>query len=263
MTYEYLRFESDQHVARLTLCRPERANAINLACATELHAAARECRDNPDIRVVILAAEGRLFCAGGDLASFSEAGDKLPEALKALLAQVHAAIEVLSGMDAPVIAEISGTVAGAGMGLIAATSLAYATAEAKFTMSFTGVGLTPDSSSTWFLPRLIGWRRAEELMLTNRVLSAKEAVEWGLINGCYEDNAQLREAVTKLASRLAAGPTKAYGGVRRLLGTSASHLLREQLDLEGESIVAVSKGADGREGVSAFLEKRKPEFKGR
>ncbi|MGQ0621451.1 MAG: enoyl-CoA hydratase/isomerase family protein [Panacagrimonas sp.] len=263
MAYDYLRFESDHHVARLTFCRPERANAINLAFATELHTAAKECRDNPDIRAVVLAAEGRLFCAGGDLASFSEAGDRLPEALKALLDQVHAAIEVFAGMDAPVIAEVAGTAAGAGMSLVAATNLAYATVESKFTMSFTAVGLTPDSSSTWFLPRLVGWRRAEELMLTNRVLSAKEAADWGLINGCFDDAAALREGVDKIARRLAAGPTRAYGGVSRLLNASAGRLLHEQLGMEGESIVAISAGIDGREGARAFLEKRKPEFTGR
>ncbi len=166
-------------------------------------------------------------------------------------------------MDAPVIAEIAGTVAGAGLGLVAAASLAYSTVESKFTMSFTGVGLTPDSSSTWFLPRLVGWRRAEELMITNRVLSAKEATDWGLINGCHEDAAALREAVDQLARRIASGPTRAYGGVRRLLATSATHLLHEQLAKEGESIVSISAGVDGREGVDAFLKKRKPEFKGR
>ena len=263
MAYEYFRFETSAGVARLTFCRPERANSINLAFATELNQAAQECRDNPDIRVVVMASEGRLYCAGGDLASFAAAGDQLPAALKALLDQVHGAIEIFSDMDAPVIAEIAGTVAGAGLGLIGATSLAYATGESKFTMSFTGVGLTPDSSSTYYLPRLVGWRRAEELMLTNRVLSAKEAAEWGLINGVHDDAASLREAVDKLAQKLASGPTRAYGGVRRLLATSARNLLHDQLALEGQSIVTISGGVDGREGVDAFLNKRKPDFKGR
>lgn len=257
-----MRLESADGIARITFCRPERANAINLAFATELHDIARRCRDDASVRAVVLAAEGRLFCAGGDLASFAVAGDALPAALKALLDQVHGAIETFSGMDAPVIAEIAGTVAGAGVGLIGSCSLAYATADSKFTMSFTGVGLTPDSSSTWSLPRLVGWRRAEELMLTNRVLSAAEATDWGLINANFADANALREHVTKTAGTFAKGPTRAYGGVRRLLSHSAGNSLHEQLALEGESIVAVAAGADGKEGTSAFLAKRKPHFTG-
>jgi 2-(1,2-epoxy-1,2-dihydrophenyl)acetyl-CoA isomerase len=263
MATEYMRFESADGIARITFNRPERANAINLAFATEFHDLARRCRDDASIRVVVLASEGKLFCAGGDLGSFAAAGDQLPAALKALLDQVHGAIEVFSDMDAPLIAEIAGTVAGAGVGLIASCSLAYATADSKFTMSFTGVGLTPDSSSTYFLPRLVGWRRAEELILTNRVLSAAEAAEWGLINGTQPDADALRQHVAQMARRLADGPTRAYGGVRRLLGSSASSSLHDQLAKEGESIVRIAAGEDGKEGTSAFLAKRKPQFKGR
>lgn len=262
MSYKYMRLEISTGVARITFCRPERANAIDLPFATELHSIAKQCRDNADVRAVVMASEGKLYCAGGDLATFAKAGDKFPEALAELLTEVHGALQIFSDMDAPVIAEIAGTAAGAGLGLVACASLAYATVDSKFTMSFTGVGLTPDSSSTWFLPRLVGWRRAEELMITNRVLTAKEAADWGLINACFEDEAGLREAVQKLAQGLASGPTKAFGGVRRLLQMSAGNPLHGQLRLERESIVASSGGLDGREGVAAFLEKRKPDFKG-
>jgi 2-(1,2-epoxy-1,2-dihydrophenyl)acetyl-CoA isomerase len=146
---------------------------------------------------------------------------------------------------------------------VGATSLAYATIDSKFTVSFTGVGLTPDSSATWFLPRLVGWRRAEELMLTNRVLSAKEAVDWGLLNECLENADTLGEAVNRIAQRLAAGPTAAFGGVRRLLSSSATNSLHDQLAAEGESIVALGAGSDACEGVAAFRDKRKPIFIGR
>ncbi len=262
MANEYMRLEHADGIARITFCRPERANAINIEFAREFLQVAETCRDNPDIRVVILASEGKLFSAGGDLASFADAGDKLPDALQELLTAVHGAIQVLSSMDAPVIAQVAGTVAGAGLGLVAATSFAYATVDSKFTMSFTGVGLTPDSSSSWFLPRLVGLRRAEELMVTNRVLSAKEATDWGLLNACYDDADGLNDAVEKLARRLASGPTKAYGGVRRLLQASAGRALSDQLALEGESIVSISQSDDAREGIAAFLEKRKPAFSG-
>lgn len=263
MTYEYLRLETADSVAKLTLCRPERANALNLGLACELHRVAQHCRDTPQIRAVVIAAEGRMFCAGGDLASFAAAGDALPDALRALLHEFHSAIQIFSAIDAPVICAVSGTAAGGALGLIAASNLAYATADSKFTMAFTAAGLTPDSSSTFFLPRLIGWRRCEELMLTNRVLSGREAVDWGLLNACYDDAAALDQAVDQIARRLASGPTRAFGGVRRLLMASAGVEFHEQLAREGESIVATGSSADGREGISAFLAKRKPQFAGR
>lgn len=263
MAYEYLRCTLESGVARLTLCRPDRANSINLACARELNRAAQELRDDGRVRVVVIAAEGRIFCAGGDITSFPDAAEELPTMLRAILDEMHSAIEIFSGMDAPVIAQIAGTVAGAGLGLVSATSLAYATVDSKFTMSFTGIGLTPDSGATWFLPRLIGWRRAEELILTNRVLGAKEAAEWGLLNECHADAASLEEAVSRIALRLAAGPTRAFGGVKRLLSSSASNGLSAQLAAECESIVARGGESDAREGVAAFRNKRKPVFTGR
>lgn len=263
MDYQYLRLEVADQIARLTFKRPERANALNLECAQELLHAAQTCRDRDDVRVVVMASEGNIFCAGGDIGAFSEAGEQLPEALEELANTLHEGIEVLVGMDAPVIAQIDGTAAGAGMSLIASTNLAFATTASKFTMAYTGIGLTPDGSSSWFLPRLVGWRRAEELMLTNRVLSAKEATDWGLINACYEERGGMIDAIDKLARKLAKGPSAAYGRVRQLLQASAGRSLHEQLAMETQTIVDSSRSSDGRAGITAFLAKEKPEFSGR
>ena len=137
--------------------------------------------------------------------------------------------------------------------------LAIAGESSKFTMAYTRAGLTPDGSSTWFLPRLICTRRSLELMLTNRVLSAAEALEWGLVSQVVPD-AEVRATATKLASRLAEGPTGAFGATKRLLLASTSESLETQMELEGRAISAASGTAEGKEGIAAFLEKRAPRF---
>lgn len=262
MQSEYFATEQDGGIFRITFNRPDRANAINLGFARDFKAVAEHCAADASIRCVLISAEGALFSAGGDLGSFKDAGDGLPDALGELLGNFHPAIETFSKMNAPVIAAINGTAAGAGLALVASCSFTYATAASKFTMAYTGVALTPDGSSTWFLPRCIGMRRAEELAITNEVLSAEKAADWGLLNGVVADEAALTEKVEKLAAKLAKGPTQSYGVARRLMLSSLSNDLPTQLDLEGEGIVGVARSHDGREGISAFLEKRKPEFKG-
>ena len=263
MNYQYLHFEVEGGVAWITFCRPERANTLNLEFARELHAVARYCDDHAGIRAVVIKAEGKIFCAGGDLAFFAAAGDELPAIIEGLLAEFHGAIEIFSSMNAPLIVAVNGAAAGVGLSIVAAASLAYATANAKFTMAYTNAGLSPDGSSTYHLPRLVGWRRCQELMLTNRVLSAAEAKEWGLVNDCYNDAAALDQAVSELARRLAAGPTQAFGQVRRLLIASGGRSLREQMDLEGRSFAQMTRSQDGSEGISAFMEKRRAVFVGR
>ena len=164
-------------------------------------------------------------------------------------------------MDAPVIAAVNGMAAGAGFSLAAACDISLAAASARFASQYTAAALSPDGSSTFFVPRLVGMRRAAELMLTNRMLSAEEAVEWGLITRVVEDERLLDEA-RDLAEGLAAGPTLAYGAVKRLLAESSSATLETQMEMEARSIGALSASADGREGVRAFLEKRPPRFTG-
>ena len=154
-----------------------------------------------------------------------------------------------------------GSAAGAGLSLACMSDLVLAAESTKFTMAYTRAGLSPDGSSTYFLPRLIGMRRTQELALTNRLLSAQEALEWQLINRVVADDA-LHDEALGLARKLAQGPTRAFGAVKKLLMATSDRSLEEQLDLERDSISKLSATPDGREGVAAFLEKRKPSFSG-
>ncbi|MEB2284944.1 MAG: enoyl-CoA hydratase [Polyangiaceae bacterium UTPRO1] len=254
--------EQRDGVAILTLNRPSAANSIDLPLARELMLAAIACDDDPEVRAVVLTGAGKMFCAGGDLRSFSGAGAAVASHLKELTSYLHAAISRLVRMDAPVIAAVNGMAAGAGFSLAAAADLVIAADTAGFVMAYTQAGLVPDGSSTFFLPRRIGDRRARELMLTNRRLSAAEALEWGLVNRVVPAERLLPEA-TALATTLAAGPTRALGAVKALLNESFEHGLEAQMELEARAIAAAAGTSDGREGVRAFLEKRKPEFTGR
>jgi len=160
------------------------------------------------------------------------------------------------------IVAVNGVAAGAGLSMVALGDYSLAVKAAKFTMAYTGAGLAPDGGSTYLLPRLIGDRRAREMMLTNRVLSADEALAWGLLNEVVEAE-ELMDKAEKTAHKLATGPTQAYGAVKALLLSSAHNSLETQMELESRAISALSAGEDGQEGINAFLEKRKPEFKGK
>jgi 2-(1,2-epoxy-1,2-dihydrophenyl)acetyl-CoA isomerase len=202
-----------------------------------------------------------MFCAGGDLAHFRASGDDLPRELREITTYLHAAISLLSRLRVPVIAAVNGAVAGAGIGLLCAADLVIAAASARFTLAYTRVGLTPDGGSTFFLPRILGTRRALELMLTNRTLSAAEALDWGLASEVVPDE-QLAERATVLARGLADGPTAAFAGVKRLLAGSAGESLEAQLEHESRTIADAARSADAREGMAAFFDKRPAKFQG-
>jgi 2-(1,2-epoxy-1,2-dihydrophenyl)acetyl-CoA isomerase len=189
-----------------------------------------------------------MVASGGDLSAY----------LSELTTLLHAGLAHLTRMDAPVIAAVRGSAAGAGLGLVLAADLAIAGKSAKFTPAYTGVGLTPDAGCTFLLPRAVGYKRAMELFLTNRVLGAEEALDWGLVNQVVEDGL-VDETAAALAARLATGPTGAFGGVKRLVG-DAEPGLETQLGRESRSIAARGAGAEGREGIEAFLDKRAPRF---
>jgi len=164
-------------------------------------------------------------------------------------------------MNAPVIAAVNGTAAGAGFSLALSADLVISVDSAKFVMAYTNAGLSPDGSSSYFLPRRVGDRRARELMLTNRVLSADEALDWGIVNQVVAAD-DLDETVEKLAAKIAAGPTLAYGQVKSLLNVSFDNGLETQMELESRGIADMARSRDGKEGIQAFLAKRKPTFKG-
>lgn len=259
MTDTPVRLELRDGVAHLTLDRPEAANAINLGMANALAASARRLAATEDLRAVLLRGAGDRFCAGGDVHAFAESGPKLADQLAAILDALHAAVVDLARLDAPVVAAVHGSAAGAGLSLLAGADLVVAAAGTRFVMAYAAVGLAPDGGSTWYLPRLVGLRRATELALTNRVLDADEAEAWGLVTRVVAADA-LAEESERLVADLAAGATGALGAAKRLLRESLSASLDEQLDRESVAMVAAGRSADGQEGVAAFVEKRRPRF---
>lgn len=261
MSYETLDFSVAAGVATITLNRPANMNAMSPQMGAELHAAALQIDANQDVRAVVLTGAGKVFCAGGDLGEFAAAGDGARTLIMKMTGDLHLALSRLARNAAPVIAAVNGTAAGAGFSLLMAADLAIAAESAVMTMAYTNAGLSPDGSSTYYMPRKIGDRRARELMLTNRVLSAAEALDWGVVNRVVADDQVLDEA-QQLAAKLAQGPTQAYGQVKALLDGSFNQSLESQMELEARGIAAMISGPDGQEGLHAFLEKRKPQFTG-
>jgi 2-(1,2-epoxy-1,2-dihydrophenyl)acetyl-CoA isomerase len=252
--------EREDGIAILTLDRPDAANAIDLALAQALSEHASSLAGDPTVRVVLLKGNGRIFCGGGDLRSFAPQPD-IPRHLRELTMHLHTAIARLARMDAPVIAAVHGSAAGAGFSLACACDIVVAAESARFVLAYSKVGLTPDGSASWFLPRLIGLRRALDLALTNRVLSAQEALEWGLVTRVVPD-ADLDKHALELAREIAHAAPRALAGAKRLMRGSFDATLETQMELETDLIAGAAATADAREGIAAFLEKRPPRFGG-
>lgn len=253
-----LLFEMRGAVALLTFNRPDKANAMDLEFMQDLMRAAIRCDEDRAVRAVVVTGNGRFFSAGGDLSAFAEAED-VGQLLKEMTTYFHAAISRFARMNPPLIAAVNGPAAGAGFSFAAASDLVIAAESAKFVSAYTAANNSPDGSSTFFVPRLVGMRRAMELMLTNRTLSAAEALEWGLINRVVADD-ELMDAALELAEELAAGATLSFGAVKRLLQESFSDTLETQMEREARSIAELAQTNDGVEGRTAFFEKRKPNF---
>ena len=263
MAFETLDLSLRDHVAWITLQRPAAFNALNLQCMKELFDVANRISSDRNVRAVVLTGAGeKAFCAGGDVAGFAADPADVQRLLKEMTGYLHSAISRLAWMDAPLIAAVNGVAAGAGLSLVACCDLAIAADHAKFTSAYTHIGLSPDGSSTYFLSRLLGTRRAMELFMTNRTLTAAEALDWGLVNRVVPA-AQLQEEAGKLAAQFAQGPTRAYGGIKKLLMMAPNDTLESQLEREARQIGELSVTEDGIEGVRAFVEKRKPRFTGR
>jgi len=253
-----IRLEIRDGVAFLTFVRPAAANTIHMQFSRELLAAGFAIEAAPAVRAVVVSGEGKHFCLGGDLKGMVSSGNDVKAYLSELTTTLHTAMIRLARLDAPVIAAINGTAAGAGLGLVLASDFAIASRGSKFVASYTAVGLTPDASCTFFLPRAVGYKRAVEMLMTNRMLDAQEALEWGLVNQVVEEDA-LSATAAALAAKLALGPIGAFGAVKRLLAESEPGL-EAQLGRESQSIATCGASIEGREGIAAFLEKRSPRF---
>ncbi|GAA4330276.1 enoyl-CoA hydratase-related protein [Streptomyces venetus] len=250
----------DAGLARVTLRRGEAGNAIDLDLARGLLQAARACAREA-VRAVLLTGEGKSFCVGGDLREFSRlSGEALEKHLTAVTDALHDALRTFAASDAPVVAAVQGSVAGAGIGLAAAADVTLAADDASFTAAYTGIGYSPDAGVSWFLPRLVGPKRALDLLLTNRRVPAAEAAAIGLVSRAVAPDRLAAEAA-RTAEALRGGPTTAFGATRRLVAAGLTTDLGPHLDREARALAAAAGSDTGREGVAAFLGKRAPDFK--
>ncbi|MFK0288648.1 enoyl-CoA hydratase/isomerase family protein [Streptomyces sp. NPDC090499] len=248
----------DAGVAHVEMCRGS-GNAIDLAMAQGLLAAAQEC-EAARVRAVLLTGQGPSFCVGGDLKEFGTLPrERLAGHLTEVTGALHAALRILAGLDAPLVAAVQGAVAGAGLGLAMAADLGFAAADAHFTAAYTAIGYTPDAGVSWLLPRLVGPKRALDLLLTNRRVPAAEALEIGLVSRVVAPE-RLREEAEGAARTLARGATEAYGVTRRLVGGAFAAGLGEQLDAEARRMATAAVTAEGQEGMAAFLGRRRPDY---
>ena len=262
MTYQNLLLDTRDHVATITLNRPEAYNALDLGLGRDLFHATLEVDEDPDVRCVVITGAGKAFCAGGNVKDFADNLDRIGILVKELTTYLHGAVSRLARSNKPVIMAVNGVAAGGGLSFALSGDVVIAAESARFTMAYSKIAATPDGSSSYFLPRLIGLRRTLELYLTNRVLSAREALEWGLVTRVVPD-AELRSAVDALARELAAGPTLAIGGAKRLFHQSTWESLETQMELEAQAIAASGHTEDFRAGVTAFANKTVPTFHGR
>lgn len=256
--FQTILFSIEDSVATITLNRPDVANGIDPTLADELVQAALICDNDTSVRVVILTGKGRFFCAGGDLKTIGEAAAP-KKTMKGMAGDFHKAISIFSRMEKLLIVAINGAAAGGGFSLAMIGDYVISAESAKFSMAYTAAGLSPDGSSTYFLPRMIGIRRTVELMITNRKLTAQEALEWNLVNQVVADE-EVQNTALSFAKNIANGAVDAYALVKKLLLCSFDNGLETQMELEGNAIANQTDAANGREGVKAFIEKRKPNF---
>lgn len=260
MAYATIQYGVDDGVATVTLNRPERLNAFNEQMIAETTEAIRAAGRDRIVRCVVLTGAGRAFSSGQDLTDFQargesvSIGDHLRHGYNRLVTQMVT-------LEKPIIGAINGVAAGAGCGVALACDLRLAADSATFIQAFSRVGLVPDSGSTWTLPRLIGYARAYEMAVMAEPVGAEKALEWGLVNDVVPA-AQLPEVTAAWARRLAQGPTVAYGLTKRAMQRAAALTLAEALDYEAMLQDVAGGTADHREGVTAFLEKRAPQYRG-
>jgi 2-(1,2-epoxy-1,2-dihydrophenyl)acetyl-CoA isomerase len=260
MGYSSIIFEVKEGVGLICFNRPDEGNALTVEMARELQEIATLCDEEPEVRAVVLTGRGKMFCAGGDLKAFASHESKVSLYLKEATQAINAAISRFCWMDAPVVAAVNGTAAGGGFSLALSADFCVAAESARFTMGYTKIGAAPDASSSFFLARMVGMRRAKEMALLNPILSARQAMEWGIVNRVVADD-QVLDSAFEIARQWAEGPTRSIGETKRLILSGATESLESQLERESRAISTMAGSAEGKEGVAAFLEKRSPVFR--
>jgi 2-(1,2-epoxy-1,2-dihydrophenyl)acetyl-CoA isomerase len=249
-------------VAHLILNRPARLNALDTAMMRELAEATRELAEDDQVRAVVLRGNGPAFAAGGDVVQFHERRDRFSEEFAGLGQGFHESIHNFRSMPKPVLGCVHGAVAGGGLSLMLATDVTIAADNAQFTLAYARIGTSPDGGSTWSLPRIVGLRKALELAFLPDAFDAGTALRLGLVNWVVPA-AELEVRTAALAERLASGPTAAFGRTKKLMHSTWEQPMAAQLDDELRAFAACAAGPDFKEGIAAFVEKRKPRFTGK
>ena len=253
-------FETIEGVGKITLNRPEKFHSVVRELALKLQKVLDECAEQDEIRSVLITATGKAFCAGQDLAEAT--APNAPNITKIIQEHYNPIIRKIRNLKKPVIAAVNGVAAGAGASIALCCDIVVAKESATFIQAFSKIGLIPDSGATYFLPRLIGYQKAAAIMMTAEPIKAQEAVEIGMIYKSFPDE-DFEQKSWKLATKLAQMPTKGLALTKELLNASPSNKLEEQLVMEEDCQKHAAETQDFQEGVSAFLEKRKPNFKGK
>ena len=260
MDYNSIIYEKNSSIAKIVLNKPDTGNTLDSQLAKELYEATLDAASDENIKALILTANGKLFCGGGNLKFLLSKKEEVKKTLLEMTMYFHGAISRMARMSAPIIVGVNGTAGGGGFSLAITGDIIYAVKDAKFTLAYTNAGLSPDGSSTYYLPRIVGMKRAKELMLTNRLFSAEEAFDMGLIDLVVNTNEELTEALNKQAEIFSKGPINAYKSVKKLLSESFNNGLETQMEKESIHISNNADSKHGIEGLTAFSEKRKPIF---
>lgn len=248
-------------VATVTLNRPDAGNAFDVTMTDDLLELTTRLSREPDLRCVLLRSTGP-FTVGGNIKFLGPQDDTERAAtLHRMIGDYHVALDRLASLDAPLVAAVSGSAGGGGLGLVCAADVAIAADDAAFALGYAALGMTSDGANSWYLPRLIGLRRAQQMFLLNKRLTAAEALEWGLVSTVVPA-AEVDAEASRIAVKLAAGPTRAFAAMRRLLRDSYDNSLRDQLAAELREVDEIARTDDLSEGMSAFVARRRPEFRG-
>lgn len=255
---KYIDFTIQNGLGKIVLNRPDVLNSFTMDMAVEMQSALDECASKKEVRCVLITGAGRAFSAGQDLAAATAPGADIKVIVEK---QYNPIIRKLRNLEKPVVCAVNGVAAGAGANIAFACDIVLSAASATYIQAFSKIGLIPDSAGTYFLPRLMGLQRATALTFLGDKITAEQAMHYGLIYKVIPDDQLMAEA-EKMAMQLAQMPTKGLGLTKRLLNASLSNNLEQQMTMEGEMQAAAAKTYDNQEGVKAFLEKRKPVFKG-